>query len=75
MEIQPVASSKPDTDDDDATGIIVLGVLIPIAIIIFLLLMYHIFKQRNDKSQPTPYQPKVTPNWNSGESGTCFITP
>jgi len=65
MEIQLVASSKPDTDDDDATGIIVLGVLIPIAIIIFLLLIYHIFKQRNDKSQPTPYQPKVTPNWNS----------
>lgn len=57
METQPIASIKPaENSDDNSTGIIVLGILIPLAIILLLFLIYHFRKQRNEKTQSTPYK-------------------
>ena len=75
METQPIASIKPaENSDDNSTGIIVLGILIPLAIILLLFLIYHFRKQRNEKTQSTPYKTMRdgTQVLDAGEDGVCL---
>lgn len=60
MDSGPVTSMKPtEKTDEDSTGVILLGILIPLAIILLLFLIYHFLKEKREKTLSMPDFAKV----------------